>query len=154
MSFLDDCRKALRIKETPKEHLDRLIRKGFINHKGEVTTLLGGPGKLYDPKFLISDLAIQRIEKPVYDAAHQLYFNLRKLVDVRIPRTYNVGNAMAFEWKEEDGKFVELIVDDLDVLVEFDGKRCEFSLTDDIPSDLIEYLKEMYGEPVERIFNH
>jgi len=31
-----------RDKETPDEHIERLIKLGFINSKGEVTTLLGG----------------------------------------------------------------------------------------------------------------
>jgi len=38
-----EAREALaRNKETPEEHFDRLIKLGFINSKGEVTTLLGG----------------------------------------------------------------------------------------------------------------
>lgn len=28
--------------ETPEQHIDRLIRAGFINAKGQVTKLLGG----------------------------------------------------------------------------------------------------------------
>ncbi len=38
-----EAREALsRSKETPQEHFDRLIRRGFINARGEVTRLLGG----------------------------------------------------------------------------------------------------------------
>jgi hypothetical protein len=39
----DEARKALEnSKETPQEHFARLIRRGWINSKGEVTRILGG----------------------------------------------------------------------------------------------------------------
>jgi hypothetical protein len=38
-----EAREALaRSKDTPQDRWDRMIRMGFINEKGEVTTLLGG----------------------------------------------------------------------------------------------------------------
>ena len=38
-----EAREALeKSRETPEEHFRRLIRCGFINSRGEVTTLLGG----------------------------------------------------------------------------------------------------------------
>ena len=38
-----EAREALgRLKETPQEHLDRLVRLGWINAKGEVTKVFGG----------------------------------------------------------------------------------------------------------------
>ncbi len=41
-----------RTRETPEEHFQRLIRLGWINAEGEVTTLLGGeaqPEPAYAP---------------------------------------------------------------------------------------------------------
>lgn len=39
----EEARKALaNSKETPQEHFARLVRRGWINSKGEVTRLLGG----------------------------------------------------------------------------------------------------------------
>ena len=39
----DEAREALKnSKETPQEHFDRLVRRGWINSRGEVTRILGG----------------------------------------------------------------------------------------------------------------
>lgn len=38
-----EAREALaRSRETPKEHLARLIRLGWVNRRGEITRLMGG----------------------------------------------------------------------------------------------------------------
>jgi len=38
-----EAREALRKSpESPEEHFSRLVRRGFINARGQVTTLLGG----------------------------------------------------------------------------------------------------------------
>lgn len=38
-----EAREALdRSQETPEEHFQRLVRRGFINARGQVTKLLGG----------------------------------------------------------------------------------------------------------------
>ena len=39
----EEARAALAAhKETSSEHFERLVRKGFINRRGEVTKLIGG----------------------------------------------------------------------------------------------------------------
>ena len=41
-----EAREALsRITESSKEHISRLVREGFINASGQVTTLLGGTAR-------------------------------------------------------------------------------------------------------------
>ena len=40
--------------ETPREHYDRLVRRGWINTRGEVTRILGGEA---EPEAIASDAA-------------------------------------------------------------------------------------------------
>ena len=46
----DEAREALKkSKETPQEHFDRLVRRGWINSRGKVTRILGGDAEPETP---------------------------------------------------------------------------------------------------------